>query len=111
MSRLVLSSAAIRSLLLQEKKLRANGARLVLLAPQPAILQALEMSGLLQQFAVFPSEEAAQTFLRDSASGPAATTTFAIGECTATLRRLPGAAAQSAICMPVSEGPDPFFPE
>ncbi len=92
-----LSSAGIRSLLLREKKLRANGARLALLTPQPVVMQALEMSGLLQQFAVLPSTDAAHAFLQEAASAPPAITTFAIGLCTATFRRLPGATAQSSI--------------
>ncbi len=62
-----LSSAGIRSLLVQEKALRKHGARLVLAGLQPQVRQAMEMSGLLAQFAVKATVDEAVVQVRGSA--------------------------------------------
>ncbi len=92
-----LSSAGIRSLVWLEKKLRSHGSRLILVALQPPVMQTLETSGLLNQFAVAASVEKAQELVQDSTSGMSSSTVLKLGEHPVTVRRLPTSPTQIEI--------------
>ena len=89
-----LSSAGIRSLVWLEKKLRSKGSRLILVALQAPVMQTLEMSGLLNQFAVAASVDKAHDMLREASSGISATGMLSLGGHPVTIRRLPASATQ-----------------
>ncbi len=92
-----LSSAGIRSLVWLEKKLRANGTRLILVALQPPVMQTLDMSGLLNQFAVAASVEKAREMVQDATSGMSTSAVLMMGEHPVTVRRMPTSASQLEI--------------
>ena len=89
-----LSSAGIRSLVQLEKKLRTRGARLILVALQSPVMQTLEMSGLLTQFATAPSIERAREIMSDAASGLSSAMTLSVNGRSVTASRLPATSSQ-----------------
>lgn len=95
-----LSSAGIRSLVWLEKKLRSLNSRLILVALQPPVMQTLEMSGLLQQFATAPSADKALEMAGDASSGISSSARLKLGDRPVTLRQLPAPAAHLEIWGP-----------
>ena len=102
-----LSSAGIRSLVWLEKKLRSLNSRLILVALQPPVMQTLEMSGLLQQFATAPSAEKALEMAGDATSGISSSARLKLGDRPVTLRQLPAPAAHLEIWGPHPPGSTP----
>ena len=92
-----LSSAGIRSLVLLEKKLRANHAHVILAALPPVVAQSLEMTGLLGQFAVAPTLAQARERLGAPAAGAASELTLSWGGRGGTARRLPEPQSQLVV--------------
>lgn len=89
-----LSSAGIRSLVQLEKKLRAHGARIILVALQSSVMQTLEMSGLLSQFALASSVDLALSSISDAASGLSSAVTITINGRSVSVSRLPSSPSQ-----------------
>lgn len=58
-----LASLGIRTLLASAKALQRRGGRLVLLSPQPAVFEVLEVSGVLDLMPVFTDEAEARKAL------------------------------------------------
>lgn len=102
-----LSSAGIRSLVMLEKRLRAKGARLILVALQSQVAQSLETSGLLKEFAVAASVGQARALMGDSTSGVAPAAPSSLGGRAATVRRLPASPSQIVVWGPGGSPSDP----